>query len=203
MSAKKKPVKKRPAARPKPRPSKKAETGIDAVKRLQKVIDQKGHDTYGALVFSEPIDPVEVAMAERKLGVRLPPSYVKLVTKHGCFKLVWEKPEDGTEYPKLRGCRALLPPADIASETIGARKAYAKTRTGEMLAESLLFQENYYRDNFYTFRVSEPLGGRAAAKSREMSVHVFFHDDVYEWRVRYVSFEDHLREWVSAVLDDR
>jgi hypothetical protein len=183
--------------------SKKLESGIEAIKRLQKTIAKKGHDTYGALVFSEPIDPVEIAMAERKLGVRLPPSYAKFVTKHGCFKLLLDKPEEETEYPKLRGCRALLPPADIASETLAARKGYAKTKTGQMLAESLLFQENYYRDNFYTFRISEPLGKRAVAKSREMSVHVFFHDDAYEWRVRYVSFEDHLREWVSAVLDDR
>ncbi len=181
------------------------ETGVEAVLRLKDAIAKHGHQTYAALIFSEPIDPVEIAMAERKLGATLPPSYVSFVTKYGCFKLVWDKPNEttpdeiGKAFPTYRGCRQLLPPAEVASETLSVREhpmADDPATTG-MLRDSLLFQENYYRDNFFTFRAS------SASTDGEMSVHAYFHDDAYEWRVRWVSFEDHLREWVKSVLDER
>lgn len=183
------------------------ETGAQAVLRLRDAIAKYGHPTYAALVFSEPIDPLEIAMAERKLGVVLPPSYVAFVTKHGCFKLLWDKPSETSPteimkaFPSYRGCRQLLPPAEIASETASIRKAYKRAddpMTAGMLGDSLLFHENYYRDNFFTFRVSS-----ATERGGEMTVHAFFHDDAYEWRVRPVSFDEHLREWANGVLGER
>ncbi len=183
------------------------DSGAEAVMRLRDAIARHGHPTYAALVFSEPLDPIEIAMAERKLGVALPPSYVAFVTRYGCFKLVWDAPSEtdpsaiAKAFPTYRGCRQLLPPAEIASETLSIREAWAKVddpQTAGMLGDSLLFQENFYRDNFFTFRASS-----AKDRGGEMTVHAFFHDDLYEWRVRTVSFDEHLREWAEAVRKER
>jgi tetratricopeptide (TPR) repeat protein len=175
------------------------ETLLQALVRLQQAIAKYGHPTYGALVFSKPIAADELAKAEKRLGTKLPPSYVELVTQHGLFKLLWDVPEHADEafshakFNKLHGCRALLSPLDIARETLSIRKAYASTdddQTSAQLAESLLFQENYYRDNFYVFRTTDH------------SVHAFYHDDAFLWSKKQLDFDAHIRRWVQDVLDD-
>jgi hypothetical protein len=124
---------------------------------------------------------------------------VEQVTRHGLFKLLWDTPEHADEafshakFEKLHGCRALLSPRDIARETLNARRAYDgmdDDQTSAQLAESLLFQENYYRDNFYVFRTTDH------------SVHAFYHDDAFFWSKQQLDFDAHIRRWVQDVLED-
>jgi tetratricopeptide (TPR) repeat protein len=179
------------------------ESPADALDRLARAIDAHGHETYGALVFGPKIAASEVALAEAELEVKLPPSYVDLVTTRGCFKLLWDKPEEreaeavAAKFGEYRGCRALLSPSQILEQTLQTRKDYREADdadAAQMLEDSILFQENYYRDNFYVFRSSD--GG-------EMSVHAFYHDDEYIWSNEARDFAAHIRAWVKDVIDDR
>jgi len=183
------------------------ESPYQALVRLQQEIASSGHPGFAALVFSEPITAAQITEAEQRLGVPLPPSYVELVTQHGLFKLTWDAPpEPGVplayaDFEQLHGCRALLSPQEIADETLQLREELADTDDDELaaqLAECLLFQENYYRDNFWVFRSSDRLDG-----IEEYSVHGYYHDDSFEWTRERIDFASHIREWVQAVLAER
>jgi hypothetical protein len=90
-----------------------------------------------------------------------------------------------------------LRPRDIAEVTPRIRGYDRDPATTAMLADSICFQENFYRDNFYTFRASDGLG-----HAGEMSVHTWYHDDGYRWRLKYVDFAQHIRDWVHLVIVD-
>jgi hypothetical protein len=171
---------------------------------LAEIIEKYGDETYAALVFSRPVEDAEIAAAEKKLGVALPPSYVRFVKTHGLFKLLFEPPPaarvSARQFEDVGGARALLSPADIASETLATRGAHAETddaETATMLGDSLLFQENHYRDNFYAFRISD-----AGSHGGEMSVHAFGMTTMHQWSDRWIGFEDHASRG-AGVIDDR
>lgn len=166
---------------------------IDALHQLKKVIEE--HSRYGTLIFSEPVLLSDVEAAEKRLRVKLPPSYVNLVTRYGRFKVLWEMPADPAEevakkFDTYEGFYALLHPMEIVAETLELRQAYEE-ETADMLRDSLCFQENRYRSDFYTFRISD------ARQDGEMSVHAFYHDDLYVWSDVFFTFEEHLYEWVE------
>jgi len=177
----------------------KPSTPVEAVRHLAESIAQYGHPNYSALVFSPPIPSEEVKKAEARLGTKLPPSYVAFVTTHGCFKLLKEAPKMPADYSKLIGSRGLLSPKEIADETLNTRKAYteAEEEAAPLLDDSLLFHENYYRDNFYAFRISD--GKRHGG---EMGVQCFYHDDEYVFERGFWPFEQHIIEWAGEVLEE-
>ena len=128
------------------------------------------------------------------------------MNRHGLFKLLWDAPSKAIdafpldEFEALEGCRALLSPSEIARETLGARRDFADAgddETAAMLAQCLLFHENYYRDNFFVFRSTD-----GDAYQGEYSVHAFESDDAFEWQPERIDFARHLQIWVDAVLED-
>lgn len=54
--------------------------------RLKKFLDVFGDEHLSNMRFSEPIPTSEIKACEEALGIKLPQSYVELVTQHGIFK---------------------------------------------------------------------------------------------------------------------
>jgi hypothetical protein len=158
---------------------------VTAVRHLEATIAKAGHRRFKAVSFT-PVTRADVAAAEKRLGVQLPPSYVKLVTEVGAFRIT------GTEgrfwYP-------LLAPAEIVEHTLAARAAAGRDKA---LQDLVFFQGNMYLDNFYCFVVS------TKRANGEMAIDAYYHDDPFE-ASPWGDFRTHILEWVEnciAELDE-
>src|SRR4051812_12517498 len=132
---------------------KKSERATDAVLRLQTALKEAKNADYVRLVFKKATSR-EIAAAEKKLKVKLPPSYLELVTGLGAFKVVGPcKTSDWDNAQPFYN--PVLLPSEMVTRTLRKRSTYAdngEEDVAEMLEDSLLFQGNVYYDNFFTFR---------------------------------------------------
>lgn len=136
----------------------------------------------GALVVRRPVTAKEIAAAERTLGVRLPPSYVELVTRHGAPGLS----PDGQRSTLHMLSYAVLTPKEIVRFTKEMRRIEPEMfededsvpRVKAQLAKAVFFQIQADMGDGYVFLVDT-----ADAKG-EMRVADFAHDYIEEldWR---------------------
>lgn len=147
----KKPVaKKKKAAAPK-----KKEGAREILEALDVWLEKCGLDQ--RVVYSKPIAASAVSAAEKKLGMKLPSSYVDFVTKHGTFEISGELTGRG-----FGNDTALLAPAEAVKETLRYRKELAKAGDAdgrEILDDGLLFCADPRDEAFFLFVLSSAKGG--------------------------------------------
>jgi len=148
---------------------------LDAAMRAAK------HEDYADVAWKK-VKPSDVAAAEKKLGTKLPPSYVAFVKEHGVFDI---RGTNEAVYNRL------LAPLEIAKVTLALRQ-----HGEEFLEDGLCFQGNLYDDNFYAFRVS------SRRKDGEMCVGEWWHDDESGWPKRFKTFDQHIGELCANWCDE-
>ncbi len=104
------------------------------------------------VAFGKPVSAADVAKAEAKLGVNLPPSYVDFVTKHGPFHISGALTGRG-EGNDTR----LLKPADACKETLRHRKEMEQHEDEEsqrILDDCIIFCADPGDEFFHLFVIS-------------------------------------------------
>jgi hypothetical protein len=155
-------------------------TPYERLVQLDEAMRAAKHDDYAGVAWKK-VKPGDVTKAEKKLGTKLPPSYVAFVTEHGVFHI------EGTDDEVYN---RLLPPLEIAKITLALRKRERFVKDG------LCFQGNLYDDNFYAFRVS------SRRKDGEMTVGEWNHDDDSFWPKRFKTFDEHLSQLCANWCDE-
>ena len=186
MTAKRRPKKKQKSnAKPKKTKTKPAsETAIQALARLAARLAAASSDV--KLVFKRPSSTKAIEQVEKSIGGKLPPSYVKLITTRGAFKLR----ESGSDSNAVARAEDLL--------GMGPHEDLPESVRAEM--ESCLPFQDILDDaveNYYVFDLKD----RRA--DGELAVRAYFHDDrLQERRGRGRSFDEHISAWVDEMIED-
>ncbi len=112
----------------------------DIITELDIALRNEQHTRYAMLKF-KPVSADQVAAAEARLGVKLPQSYVELVTRVGAFEIV-----NGKTGQDARSWYPLLSPDEIVQHTPSQRP------DGEMGVHSFYHDDtNEWGDEFLSF----------------------------------------------------
>jgi hypothetical protein len=174
-----------------PKP-KKPKSGYEAVMQLDAELRVAG-DRDKRRVAWKKVKASELAAVEKKLGVKLPPSYKELVIKHGLFVI---SDRDKDSYIK-GGYYRLLEPKEIVTATLGVRRHCRGEDDEKLVNDLVMFQANpYYESDLFGFVVS------SRKKDGEMGVGEWNHDDDNRKPRGFRSFDAHLIQLCKKVIDE-
>ena len=170
---------------------KKPKTGYEAVMQLDAVLRASRRRNYKCVAWAK-VKASQLAAVEKKLGVKLPPSYRAFVLQHGIFCI---SGDDEDNYDKVDSqYYRLVPPRFILTATLGIRRYRRHEDDEELVNDAIMFQSNPYDEDFFAFRIS------SRRKDGEMTVGEWHdHNDGF-WPRGFTSFDAHLIELCDGIL---
>jgi hypothetical protein len=172
-------VKKKPTAPKRIKPK----NGYEAVMQLDETLRAADHPDYRRIAWKK-VKAGDLAAAEKKLGIALPPSYKAFVTKHGVFVI---SGEDVDRYDRVETkYDRMLPPSFLVKATLGVRRYRRGEDDEELVNDAVMFQSHPYHEEFFAFRIS------SRRKDGEMTVGEWLEGGDGGWPRGFKSFDDHL-----------
>lgn len=167
------------------------ETAFEAIQRLQEYISTSGEKKFGnGIMFMQPVYRKDIEKLEKKLNTQFSPSYVQFLTENGTFQI------DGGRYK-------LLTPAEALKETKRQWDYYKKYLKDNPVCDDsdtlkvfqlYFFQIQKQKSDFFVFYLDETF------INGEMTVHPFFHSDIFYLANNRIDFNKHISKLVDRLI---